>query len=219
MRELARELLAGEEAWVVGGAVRDELLGRGARRPGHRRPGAAGGCAGLCEALRRCAVPALRTTRRLAGCARSRAHGRLHAVPGDDRGRPCDARLHDQRDRGATRRRRRGRPVRGARRPRRGADPRRLAVRVHRRPAAADARGAPRGRARLPARARDRAPRCAGTRRSSPSRHASGRWPSWCGCPSTATGAPTSSGCWSRSKGRAPGSTGPLSSTGRRSAS
>ena len=28
MRDLARELLAGEEAWVVGGAVRDELLGR-----------------------------------------------------------------------------------------------------------------------------------------------------------------------------------------------
>ena len=28
MRELARELLVGEEAWVVGGAVRDELLGR-----------------------------------------------------------------------------------------------------------------------------------------------------------------------------------------------
>jgi tRNA nucleotidyltransferase/poly(A) polymerase len=28
MRELARELLAGEEAYVVGGAVRDELLGR-----------------------------------------------------------------------------------------------------------------------------------------------------------------------------------------------
>ena len=28
MRELARELLAGEEAWVVGGAVRDQLLGR-----------------------------------------------------------------------------------------------------------------------------------------------------------------------------------------------
>lgn len=28
MRELARELLEGEEAWVVGGAVRDELLGR-----------------------------------------------------------------------------------------------------------------------------------------------------------------------------------------------
>src|SRR5262249_60572169 len=28
MRELARELLAGKEAWVVGGAVRDELLGR-----------------------------------------------------------------------------------------------------------------------------------------------------------------------------------------------
>ena len=28
MRELANELLAGQEAWVVGGAVRDELLGR-----------------------------------------------------------------------------------------------------------------------------------------------------------------------------------------------
>jgi tRNA nucleotidyltransferase/poly(A) polymerase len=28
MRELAAELLAGEEAWVVGGAVRDQLLGR-----------------------------------------------------------------------------------------------------------------------------------------------------------------------------------------------
>ena len=28
MRELARDVLAGREAWVVGGAVRDELLGR-----------------------------------------------------------------------------------------------------------------------------------------------------------------------------------------------
>src|SRR6187399_2559121 len=28
MLELAQEVLAGEEAWVVGGAVRDELLGR-----------------------------------------------------------------------------------------------------------------------------------------------------------------------------------------------
>ena len=28
MRELAQQILAGEEAWVVGGAVRDELLGR-----------------------------------------------------------------------------------------------------------------------------------------------------------------------------------------------
>src|ERR671916_1527656 len=28
MREQAREVMAGEEAWVVGGAVRDELLGR-----------------------------------------------------------------------------------------------------------------------------------------------------------------------------------------------
>ena len=28
MHELAREVLAGREAWIVGGAVRDELLGR-----------------------------------------------------------------------------------------------------------------------------------------------------------------------------------------------
>src|SRR5918992_55731 len=28
MRELVEELLAGQEAWIVGGAVRDELLGR-----------------------------------------------------------------------------------------------------------------------------------------------------------------------------------------------
>jgi tRNA nucleotidyltransferase/poly(A) polymerase len=28
MLEVAQEVLAGEEAWVVGGAVRDELLGR-----------------------------------------------------------------------------------------------------------------------------------------------------------------------------------------------
>ena len=28
MLETAQEVLAGEEAWVVGGAVRDELLGR-----------------------------------------------------------------------------------------------------------------------------------------------------------------------------------------------
>src|SRR5712692_9276276 len=28
MHDIAREVLSGEEAWVVGGAVRDELLGR-----------------------------------------------------------------------------------------------------------------------------------------------------------------------------------------------
>ena len=28
MRELVEELFAGEEAWVVGGAVRDQALGR-----------------------------------------------------------------------------------------------------------------------------------------------------------------------------------------------
>ena len=43
MLELAREVLSGEEAWLVGGAVRDELLGRRARRPRHRRARATSG--------------------------------------------------------------------------------------------------------------------------------------------------------------------------------
>jgi tRNA nucleotidyltransferase/poly(A) polymerase len=59
MRELVEELFAGEEAWVVGGAVRDQALGRpvvdldvALREPQQRR-------ARLREALRRRAVPAL----------------------------------------------------------------------------------------------------------------------------------------------------------------
>src|SRR5256714_176820 len=67
MVELAREILAGEEAWVVGGALRDELLGRGAapgrscgaarpppgraaRRGGARGPGPARGGGGPARA-------------------------------------------------------------------------------------------------------------------------------------------------------------------------
>ena len=76
----SQELLAGEEAWVVGGAVRDELLGRpvldldvACREP--ERAARA-----LREAVGRRAVPALRAPRRLAGRARGGAHGRLHAA-------------------------------------------------------------------------------------------------------------------------------------------
>ena len=70
MRELRRGAARGEEAWVVGGAVRDELLGRPAGRPRHRLARARARRARLREALRRRAVPALRAARRLAGRAR-----------------------------------------------------------------------------------------------------------------------------------------------------
>ena len=68
-----RACFAGEEAWVVGGAVRDELLGRElvdldvACRDPERAARA------LREALRRRAVPALGAARRLAGRARATA--------------------------------------------------------------------------------------------------------------------------------------------------
>ena len=82
MRELASELLAGQEAWVVGGAVRDELLGRELVDLDIAVRGAGGSCAGLL----RIAPVALRSRsgapRSLARRARRRADGRLHAVPG-----------------------------------------------------------------------------------------------------------------------------------------
>ena len=88
-------------SWIVGGALRDELLGRevtdidiavegdpeaaarGARRGGPRAR-----------------LPALGGVRRLARRGPSRrAHLRLRAAPGrDDRGGPPEARLHRQRD-------------------------------------------------------------------------------------------------------------------------
>ena len=68
MRELAQEVLAGQEAWIVGGAVRDELLGRevidldiACREPGGRRRSC------LREALGRSALSALGAARGLAG--------------------------------------------------------------------------------------------------------------------------------------------------------
>ena len=114
------ELLAGEDAWVVGGAVRDELLGlpvldldvvsaptrsapHGATPP--RWGGAPFPLSGRHGAWR--------------VVARRRADGRLQPAPRRlDRGRPRRPRLHGQRDRRPGRRRRAGRPVRRARRPR-----------------------------------------------------------------------------------------------------
>ena len=90
MAELAEEVLRGEDAWVVGGAVRDELLGRpvldldiACREPERaaralRRRGAGGAV-----------FPLSVQPRRLASRARRRADGRLPAAPGRlDRGRP-----------------------------------------------------------------------------------------------------------------------------------
>ena len=116
----------GEPAWLVGGAVRDRLLGRPTadldvvvdgrrRRPPRSALGRAprGGPAfelsdefGAWRVVG--AGPAL--------AGRPRAAARRHA-----RGRPRAARLHDQRDRRAARRRRARRPARRARRPRRAA--------------------------------------------------------------------------------------------------
>ena len=75
-----REALAGGEGWLVGGALRDELLGRpvvdldvACREPETRR-------AGVRARERRRAVSALRAPRGLADRARGRADGRLHAA-------------------------------------------------------------------------------------------------------------------------------------------
>ena len=118
MDERLREILGDEEAWVVGGAVRDRLLLRPVldidvacadpRDAAHR----------FARPLRRCRIPALRAARRVArGRRRCRRDGRLHAARRRDRRGSRVARLHVQRDRGAGRRRRDVRPARRARRP------------------------------------------------------------------------------------------------------
>ena len=98
------ELFAGEEAWVVGGAVRDKALGRAVVDVDVACASPSRGSEAR-EAHRRRAVPALGAARRVAGRAGRRADGRLHAAAGADRGRPRHARLHDQRDRRARRQR------------------------------------------------------------------------------------------------------------------
>ena len=96
-------------AWIVGGTVRDALLGRPpptSTWPSRATPGAA--ASALARAARRPRLPALGGVRRLARRRRGRGvAGRPVAAAGRlDRGRPRAARLHRQRDRRAARRRR-----------------------------------------------------------------------------------------------------------------
>ena len=105
--EAAREALAGETAWLVGGAVRDRLLGRDTDDidlavpgdPKPLRPQALTGDQGR----------GVRAQRRLRRLARGRARARLarrprHAARRRHPRRPRPARLHDQRDGRAARR-------------------------------------------------------------------------------------------------------------------
>ena len=156
MLDVLDELFADEEAWVVGGAVRDQRST--ARSWTSTSPCASpSGRPEAGEARRRSAVPALGTAWRVAGRAGRRPHGRLHAAAGVDRGRPRQARLHDQRDCRARRQRRvpSTRTTASATSPR-SRHPRAAGRRLRGRPAAAAARGAARGRARLPDRPGDR---------------------------------------------------------------
>ena len=115
---IARQALAGTPAWLVGGAVRDRLLGRpahGRSRPRRRRATWRPPRARSPRGARR-RLPAVGGLRRLArGRARRRLAGRSLAAAGrDDRAGPRAARLHGQRDRRAAGGRRAGRPDRRA---------------------------------------------------------------------------------------------------------
>ena len=152
MDERIRTAVGDEPAWVVGGALRDEFLGRE-----------------LVDIDVACADPELaaRLYSRLSGGAvfplserhgawrvalPGREHGRLHPAPRrDDRGGPRDAGLHGQRSCPLARGRRADRPARGRGRPCRQAAARGRPGSVRGRPAAPPARGQARGRARVPA--------------------------------------------------------------------
>ena len=182
--EMLREALAGERAWLVGGALRDRLLGRPtpdldvvvdgdvAPRGAQPRP-----------RRRRRLVRALRPVRRLArGRARPQLAGRHHAaagrVPG---GRPRRARPDGQRDGRAAGRRRARRSARRRERPRpqAPADGQRRGVR--RRSAAHAARRAPGHRAGVRGRRPTRRRRSARTRPGWPAPPRSASSPSCAG--------------------------------------
>ena len=106
--DAARRALAGQPAWLVGGAIRDRLLG-GAPVADDLDLALEGDVAAAAQAVasagRADGVPAVRSLRRLArGGARPELAGRSGAARGpDDRGRPRPPRLHRQRDRRAAR--------------------------------------------------------------------------------------------------------------------
>ena len=110
--ELARHALAGHEAWLVGGATRDRLLGRPSSDVDVVLEGDVGaGCTGARprgspqRLLRAVLGPSLLA----GGQHRARMAGRLRAAAGADaRAGPAAARLHRQRDRPAARR---GEPI------------------------------------------------------------------------------------------------------------
>ena len=190
----------GEGAYVVGGAVRDELLGRPVLDfdVACREPAPSG--AGLRTRGGRRGLRALRPPRRLARRLPRRADGRLHAAPRRDRGRSPHARLHGERRRAPARRRRARRPARWAFRictPASCASSRDVGLR--RRPAPAPPGRPPRGRARLPARRGERGARAGSRRARDLARPASGSSPSSRASRATASAAWTSSDSSSRS--------------------
>ncbi len=117
-QELAAEVLAGEEAWVVGGAVRDELLGPRDRRPRHRLRGSAACRACLRRALGRRRLPALGAARRLACRARTAGGLSTSRRSRAARSRPTWPPATSRSTRSPSARgRRAGRPLRRPRRP------------------------------------------------------------------------------------------------------
>ena len=143
----------GTDAWLVGGAVRDRLLGRPTDDLDVALDGdAAAAAAG--RAPRRPARPAaFALSEAFGGLARRRPRPRLAARPRPaarrgPRGRPRRARLHGQRDGRAARAAASWSTPSAARRPRGAAAARGRPARVRRRPAARPARRAPRRRAR-----------------------------------------------------------------------
>ena len=98
---VTREHVAVTGSWTVGGALRDELLGREVTRHRHRRGGRPGG--GRARARAEVRGPVFRLSEAFGAWRVRGPHGRprlrLRAAPGrDDRGGPRAARLHDQRD-------------------------------------------------------------------------------------------------------------------------
>ena len=203
MLEAAQEVLAGEEAWVVGGAVRDELLGRpswsistspAATRSAPRAP-----------TPKRSGGAPFPLSERHGAWRVALADGRtvdFTPLPGLDRGRPRDARLHDQRDRPAARGRGAGRPLRRAGRSGGAAAARRSArASFATTRCGCCARCGSRTSSTCGSTTRPSGS-CASTPRSSARRRASGSWPSCGASRPPATAGSTSSGCWSRSAGR-----------------
>ena len=213
MLEAAQEILAGEEAWIVGGAVRDELLGRP--------------LVDLDIACREPEAAARRYARRSEGAPfpLSERHGAWRVALPDERTvdfTPLPNGIHEDL---ATR----DFTINAIARPLEGGEPldpfgglgdlepqdaaRRRAGDLPGRPASAAARGPPRGRARLPAGRGDGAARPGRARASSPSRPASGSSRSSSVSVRPASSGSTSSGCSRRSAARSSGSA--LSATRR----